>query len=145
MWVDQRGSEVLQAPECRRLLAVAAKHGLVGRLAVSEEDGPPIVRPVCFAYDTRHGHAIILRLGEGSLAKLVENQVVTFEVDHLDPRRGEAWSILVRGLAFLPAVEQAAELSETGPIPLVPEPGDHIVVIRIGHTSGRRFPLVKTA
>lgn len=145
MWLDQRGSEILQPSECRRLLALAAKQGVVGHLAVSHETGPPVVRPVCFGYDARHGHTIVLRLGEGTLAKLVVGEVVTFEVDHVDADRGVAWSVLVRGLATLPGVEQTARLSDTGPIPLVPEPGETIVLVRVGLISGRRFPLADSA
>src|SRR5271166_1471007 len=58
MWIDQRGSEVLGAPECHRLLALAAKEVGYGRLAVSRE-GAPVVVPVNFAW---HEHQVLVRL-----------------------------------------------------------------------------------
>ena len=45
MWIDARGSEVLDAPECQRLLAIGAKEGLHGHLGIAL-DGAPLVLPV---------------------------------------------------------------------------------------------------
>ena len=66
MWIDQRGSEVLTEAECHQLLAIAAKEGAIGRLAVSVSGaGAPIVVPVNFAVQD---HQILIRIGAGTLA-----------------------------------------------------------------------------
>ncbi len=136
MWIDQRGSEVLTVPECHRLLAVAAKEGEIGRLAVSGE-GAPIVVPVNFAV---HDRQVVVRVGSGTLADSVIGHLVAFETDDLDRATGQAWSVLVRGLAS--AAKQTGTLDPSHlPHPLVPTPGHTIVVVRPDVVSGRRFSL----
>lgn len=136
MWIDQRGSEVLTAPECQRLLAVAAEQRKIGRLAVSGE-GAPIVVPVNFAV---HDRQVLIRIGAGSLADSVSGRLVAFETDDLDRASGQAWSVLVRGLASM--VEPSAALDPSHlPRPLVHTPGHTIVVVRPDVVSGRRFRL----
>jgi len=136
MWIDQRGSEVLTVPECHRLLAVAAKEGGIGRLGVSGE-GAPIVVPVNFAV---HDRQVLIRVGSGALADSVSGRLVAFETDDLDRVSGQAWSVLVRGLA-----SRAEPTDPSGPghlpRPLVPIPGDTILVVRPDVVSGRRFTL----
>jgi hypothetical protein len=139
MWIDQRGSDILPIPECFRLLALAAKEDHVGRLAVA--DGPtPLVVPVNFTY---HDKSVLVRLGPGRLSELVRNCLVTFEVDRVEPDRGQAWSVLVHGLAspLAPGVSGLGAL----PRPFVPEPGDEVLIIRADVVSGRRFSLVARA
>ena len=48
MWIDERGSEVLMIPECRRMLALGAKQGRHGHLGIPQE-GAPLVLPVDYA------------------------------------------------------------------------------------------------
>ena len=48
MWIDAKGSTVLPAPECLRLLALSAKAGGIGRLGVAT-DHAPVVIPVNFS------------------------------------------------------------------------------------------------
>ncbi|HUY23487.1 MAG TPA: pyridoxamine 5'-phosphate oxidase family protein [Acidimicrobiales bacterium] len=136
MWVDQRGSEIIPLPECLRLLAMAAKQGAVGRLAVSREQAP-LVQPVNFAYRDRR---ILLRLGRGAMATAATGGLVAFEVDHLDRNGGAAWSVLVRGLAV--AVDEAdPAAADVAALPLVPSPGDVVLAIRLDVVTGRRFML----
>ena len=134
MWLDQRGSEVLETPECHRLLAVAAKEIGYGRLAVSRE-GAPVVVPVNFTW---HERQVLFRLAEGFLSSLVPGNLVGFEVDRVDHEAATAWSVLARGLATEidgPDGPSAA----LWPHPLVPRPGDRLFVLRPDVVTGRRF------
>lgn len=147
MWIDERGSQVLGASECRRLLAVGAKRRLHGHLGVPVERqwrGPdageqvaPLVLPVDYAFD---GHSVIVRVGEGLFDRLV-GRLVAFQVDGVDDRarlapdeRERPWSVLVRGLA----TEVDRPLPDpTLPLPEVAEPGRRLVQIRPDVVTGR--------
>ena len=139
MWIDAKGSDVLPLPECRRLLALAAKDGLVGRLAVSTDQAPEMI-PVNF--EIVEGQ-VVVRLGAGSFSRLAAGHLVAFEVDHVDPEDATAWSVLVRGLATLDELPGPSELAG-GPRPLVPEPGAMLLVVRPDVVTGRRFALPAT-
>jgi uncharacterized protein len=137
MWIDQRGSEILNVPECLRLLAVAAKDDHIGRLAVNDSETPLVV-PLNFAM---HDRGVLIRIGPGRLSEMVPGSLVTFEVDHVDPEGAEAWSVLIRGLAS--ALDPGDPPQGVGvPQPLVPDPGEMIIFIRPDVVTGRRFPLV---
>jgi len=138
MWIDQRGSEILAAPECLRLLAVAAKEDHIGRLAVTEELSPLVV-PLNFTY---HDKEILLRIGPGRLSELVPGSMVSFEVDCVEPDHGHAWSVLIRGLASALTQSHALFGAADLPQPFVPNPGDVMLIIRADVITGRRFPLV---
>lgn len=138
MWIDQRGSEVLSEPECLRLLALAAKGGYVGRLAVSGSAGQaPIVQPVNFAF---HEHRVLVRLGGDHMAQAASEALVAFEVDSIERENGVAWSVLVRGLATH-LTEADPALDEPGPHPLVPIAGEKLFAVRLDVVTGRRFAL----
>jgi hypothetical protein len=134
MWIDQRGSEILPAPECLRLLALAAKEGHIGRKAVN---GPqsPLVIPLYFAF---HDNGIRVRIGPGGLSEVVPGSLVSFEVDRVQHDDDQVWSVLVQGLASPLATCDAADL----PNPLVPTPGAVTLFIRPDVITGRRSPLV---
>lgn len=134
MWMDAKGSIVLPIPECRRLLALAAKEGRVGRLGVAT-DRAPVVVPVNF---TLHGGLVLARVGTGYLSRAAAGQLVAFEVDEVDEDTASAWSVLVRGLATLIESPTVAEFEAAGE-PLVPEPGDNVLTIRPDTLTGRRF------
>jgi hypothetical protein len=136
MWIDQRGSEVLTEAECHQLLALAAKEGAIGRLAVSGS-GAPIVVPVNFAVQD---HQILIRIGAGTLADLAIGHLVAFEIDERHPASGRAWSVLVRGLASMVETTTVRDPSQL-PHPLVQTPGDTVLAIRPDVVSGRRFSL----
>ncbi len=138
MWIDQRGSEILPVPECLRLLAVAAKENRVGRLAVSGDQAPVVV-PLNFTFFDRR---LLVRIGPGGLSESVPGSLVAFEVDRVEPDRGLAWSVLVRGLASLPAPGDSFAGATALPQPWVPDPGGEILVIRPDVVTGRRFGLV---
>ncbi|MGA2521845.1 MAG: pyridoxamine 5'-phosphate oxidase family protein [Acidimicrobiales bacterium] len=137
MWVDQRGSEIISLNECLRLLAMAAKRGAVGRLAVSRQEAP-LIQPVNFAYRDRR---VLVRLGSGAMESAAIGGLVAFEVDDLDREAGRAWSVLVRGLAV--ALDEPERLGDAhvAPVPLVPSPGDTMLAIRLDVVTGRRFRL----
>jgi hypothetical protein len=65
---------------------------------------------------------------------------VAFEVDHVDPEGGTAWSVLVRGLATLVESPSREEL-QAAAHPLVPEPGDMLLIVRPDIVSGRQFQI----
>ncbi len=137
MWLDQRGSEILTENECRRLLALAAKEIHLGRLAVPDVQAPLLV-PLNF---TVHDNFVLVRIGPGRLSELASGSLVAFEVDHVEPRPGQAWSVLVRGLAS-PVAPGETPPDAWMPQPWVPEPGEQILAIRPDIVTGRRFRLV---
>jgi uncharacterized protein len=136
MWIDQRGSEILQWPECLRLLALAAKEDQFGRLAVNDGESPLVV-PLNFTF---HDRAIVVRIGPGRIWELVPGALVAFEVDRVEPDLAVAWSVLVRGLASMLAPDDA--LAGQVPVPWVPEPGEGVISIRPDVVTGRRFRLI---
>ncbi len=140
MWTDQRGSEVLFLAECRRLLALAAKEGLTGRLGIPTQQAP-IIQPVNFAY---HQEQIVVRLGSGHMADSISGAHIAFEVDHVNHKTHTAWSVLVRGLATPLEESKNRASSKFSPTPLVPVPGETVFVVRLDVVTGRRFPLRKT-
>jgi hypothetical protein len=143
MWIDQRGSEILPAPECQRLLALAAKDGVIGHVAVSDEPAP-LVLPLNFAV---HDGAVLVCIGPGQMSEKIPGAIVSFEVDRLEPDNGpepaRAWSVVLQGLASTLAADAAG--AATLPHPLVPEPGDLLLTIRPDVVTGRRFPVVPAA
>jgi hypothetical protein len=137
MWIDAKGSTVLPVPECKRLLALAAKEGRIGRLGVAT-DQAPIVVPVNF---TLYRSLVLARVGAGYLSQAAAGQLVAFEVDEVDETTGRAWSVLLRGLATLVENPTETELSAAAE-PLVPEPGDMVLTVRPDILTGRRFNIL---
>lgn len=128
-WIDERGSEVLEAPECRRLLALGAKEGRHGHVAVAEAD-TPVVLPV--DYTVYQGDIVVL-VGEGLFHRL-DGRLVAFQVDGTD---GQLWSVLAQGLA---AESHDPEAAAHLPHPHVARPGRRVIRIRTDVLSGRRVP-----
>lgn len=129
-------------PECRRLLAVAAKERRHGHLGVPK-DAAPLVLPLDFAV---HGSDVVLRIGEG-LFHQVDARLVAFQVDGVTQTGGvegeesETWSVLVQGLAM----EDGQNVPTTHvPHPEVIEPGERVVRIRADLVTGRRFATAPT-
>lgn len=131
---------MLPRSECLRLLAVAAKQDAVGHLGFAVEgapDQPPVVVPVNFRV---HEGDVYLRVGQGLLSRSADGHLVAFEVDQIDRTAGLAWSVLLRGLARL-VTSPDHRLLEAAARPLVPEPGDEVMVLRPDILTGRRFGL----
>jgi uncharacterized protein len=139
MWIDQRGSEVLSRPECLRLLAMAAKEDHVGRLAVADLHAPLVV-PLNFTF---HERLVFVRIGPGRVSELAPGSLVAFEIDKVAPSRGEAWSVLLQGLASTVATGEIPVMKM--PRPWVPEPGDQVISVRPDVVSGRRFRLIDSS
>ena len=138
MWIDERGSEVLLLPECRRLLALAAKQHRHGHLGIPTGTAP-VVLPLDFGVQNNQ---VILQVGEGLLGR-IQGRLVAFQVDNstggtswtdVDPEG--RWSVLVRG----PATEiELGSVSSGLPEPRVAEPGHRLVQVRPDVVTGRRI------
>ena len=135
MWIDQRGSEILSRSECLRLVATGAHQGLVGRLGISRP-GAPLVLPLSFAFVDG---AVVVCLGPGRTAEVVTGALVAFETDRVDPASGEAWAVLVRGLATELSADEVARSAGALPHPRVANPGNRFIRIRPDVVTGRRF------
>jgi hypothetical protein len=96
-----------------------------------------VVVPVNFSI--RDGE-VVIRTGVGFLSTTGAGRLVAFEVDHVDPEGGTAWSVLVRGLATLVESPSREEL-QAAAHPLVPEPGDMLLIVRPDIVSGRQFQI----
>jgi hypothetical protein len=138
MWIDERGSEVLDLPECRRLLALGAKRHHHGHLGIPT-DSAPLVLPVDYAVHDSH---VLLQIGERLLDR-VDGRLVAFQVDYpsdgLAPDGGSPegrWSVLVRGLA---SATDRATAGVPFPEPRVAEPGHRLVLVRGDVVTGRRL------
>lgn len=135
MWIDERGSEVLPIGECRRLLALGAKHHLHGHLGVPTL-GAPLVLPVDYSVD---GEDIVLQIGNGLFGRVID-RLVALQVDATSDGQqgteaGTRWSVLVRGLAS----ESKRVTEGHRPRPRVAEPGHHLVRIRSDVITGRQI------
>jgi nitroimidazol reductase NimA-like FMN-containing flavoprotein (pyridoxamine 5'-phosphate oxidase superfamily) len=137
MWIDQRGSHVVERPECARLLALGS--GGVGRIGLVVE-GQPVIVPL--NYRIVDGD-VVVRVGPGTILATIRDggAIVAFEVDHTPVGDDSVWwSVLVQGLArTVTDPERVASLRAKTPIPAIPEPGEVFVRIRTEVLSGRRF------
>jgi uncharacterized protein len=80
-------TETLDRSECLDLLATET----VGRVALSA-NALPTVLPVRFRLLGDH---VVFRT-----AQVAPRNVVAFQVDHIDPRSHEGWSVVVTGVAL---------------------------------------------
>lgn len=83
----------LSRDECFELLRTQP----VGRLAVTSDDGPPIVLPVNFVLQ---GEAIVIRSDHGLKLQLLRRQAVSFQADFIDPFHRTGWSVLAHGIGY---------------------------------------------
>ncbi len=122
----------LDESACWTLLRTAA----VGRLAIVVNHRPEIF-PINFVVD----HAtVVFRTAEGTKLDWGAGRDVAFEVDGHEPEVGEAWSVVVKGLAR--EVMQMYEALEALELPLFPwhaSSKPHIVRIEPDAITGRRF------
>jgi len=138
MWIDERGSEVLPLPECRRLLATAAKRHYHGHLGIPTDDAPVVV-PLDFGV---HDDDVILQVGEGLFDK-INGRLVALQVDNAAVSLSRSgvetegwWSVLVRGLV----TEGDATSDGVGlPHPRIAEPGHRVMHLRSDVVTGRRI------
>ncbi len=128
----ENGLELLTEEECRALLCTES----VGRIAVSV-GALPAIFPVNY---TVVDDDVVFLTAEGlKLRAALENTVVGFEVDSLDPALDYGWSVLLVGVAReVPAAEQ----EQFGPVRVSPWAGGdrtHLVRIHPEMISGRRI------
>ena len=123
---------VLDESACWALLRAAD----VGRLAIVVNYRPEIF-PINYVVD----HAtVVFRTAEGTKLDWSAGRDVAFEVDGYEPESGEAWSVVVKGLAR--EVKQMYEALEALELPLFPwfeSSKPHIVRIEPEEITGRRF------
>lgn len=135
----QLNTEILSESECWELLG----HAEVGRLAV-DIAGQPDIFPINFVVDKS---GIVFRSAAGTkLAGAVLNEFVAFEIDGYEPHDRVAWSVVVKGKAFL--VERMQDVFDAEDLPLFPwlswaQP--NFVRIEPTMVTGRRFHIVDAA
>jgi uncharacterized protein len=133
MEVDRNGLEVLGRDACLRLLATAT----LGRVGISS-GALPSVLPANFRFD---GRQILIRTGVGTkLDAAVDNAVVAFEVDEIDPVEHTGWSVMVTGVAC--ELTDPRELAAAQVPPLArwaPGGEDRVIAISTELVSGRRI------
>ncbi|MFC4563742.1 pyridoxamine 5'-phosphate oxidase family protein [Nocardiopsis mangrovi] len=130
---DTAGLEILDRPECLRLLAKAS----LGRVVFTDR-ALPAVLPVGY---TVHGTDIVIRTSPRSvLARATRDSVVAFEADDFDAAHGTGWSVAVLGTGR--AVTDPAEEAELAALPL-PDwahgARPHFIRIEATMVSGRRL------
>jgi nitroimidazol reductase NimA-like FMN-containing flavoprotein (pyridoxamine 5'-phosphate oxidase superfamily) len=125
---DDISLERLSREECFQLLATMS----IGRVAVAQPGGAPLVLPVNFAVE---GDVIVLRTDPGSKLDALRQHPASFQVDLIDPVRRTGWSVLVQGISY-----------ETSPASVEVESWDggpkaHWIRIFPGAITGRRLRL----
>lgn len=112
----------------------------VGRMAVAIKNQPDIF-PINFVVDRG---AVVFRTAEGTkLAAALLGQGVAFEADGYDPEAGEAWSVVIKGVAV--EIENMYEMFDALDLPLFPwHAGSkhRFVRIQVEEITGRRFHVV---
>jgi nitroimidazol reductase NimA-like FMN-containing flavoprotein (pyridoxamine 5'-phosphate oxidase superfamily) len=134
MRLDHGGLEILDAEECRSLLAATP----LGRIVFTDR-ALPAVQPV--NYVLADGD-VVIRTSPGSrLATAAGDAVVAFEIDDFDTASRTGWSVVVVGRAR--AATGTAELDALRALPLqtwAPGEHDHFIRIHPQLISGRRIP-----
>ncbi|GAA1563738.1 pyridoxamine 5'-phosphate oxidase family protein [Actinomadura kijaniata] len=131
MSVDRSGMEVLDAAECRALLA----SGLIGRIVFTDR-ALPAVQSVNYALVDDH---VIIRTTESSrLATAAHGAVVAFEIDDFDPAFRTGWSVVVVGRTerVPPASPDLARLRAPPLWPWAPGDRDHYIRVRCEMVTG---------
>lgn len=131
--VELDGLEVLSRTECLHLLSTEQ----LGRVGVSFGALPAIL-PVNYAL---LGDNIVFRSAPGTkLTAALEETVVAFEVDAVEPDRTAAWSVMVVGRSEWLANRAALKEAQRLPLhPWAPGSRDYFVRITPQRISGRRY------
>lgn len=130
---DHRGSEVLTAEECDRLLEETP----IGRVAFLL-DGEPQILPVNYRLD--HG-SIVIRTTDGSKIEAAEmHHRFGFEIDHWDPESRSGWSVVAHGSGEV--INDAEEIGRLEGLGLESwaegEVSDLWIRVRLDDVTGRR-------
>lgn len=112
------------------------RDGAMGRVAMNDPAGP-VVLPVTYVVD---GGTVLFRTTLGSkLTAAEEREPASFQVDHLDPDRGRAWSVLVRGrLEEVTDPDELDRLRALGLHPLAGGTREHFVRVLAASMTGRK-------
>ena len=124
--------ETIDARECLELLI--AHH--IGRLSVVVGD-QPLVFPVNYAMLDRQ---VVFRTDPGTKLHAANRRRVAFEIDGIDPRYHDGWSVLVVGTAR--EERDAVRLRKFAALPLAPWVSGakaHWLYIAGGAITGRRI------
>jgi nitroimidazol reductase NimA-like FMN-containing flavoprotein (pyridoxamine 5'-phosphate oxidase superfamily) len=133
MELDRNGLEVLERPECLRLLSQCT----LGRIAFTS-CALPCVLPINF--HLRDEQILIRTRRGGRLDDALRGAVVAFEVDDVDQVAHAGWSIAVTGVAAEVTDPVEAERAKDEPVERWPQPGpDSLVSISTEMLTGRRL------
>lgn len=124
--------QVLREHACWDLVRQAS----IGRLAVALE-GQPEIFPVNHVVDRG---TVLFRTAIGTKLNAADGQRVAFEVDGVDEKTGEAWSVVLKGRAE--SVSSLDEVIDSYGVPVFAwQRGPKPVFIRVDvdAVSGRRF------
>ena len=121
--------EELDRDECFQLLAQI----VVGRIAVSQPVGSPVVVPVNFVLDR---DTVVCRLDAGATLRELVRSHVSFQADAFDHAHHTGWSVLLQGVAFEVADGEIGDLLLE---PWAPGAKDHWVRIVPASVTGRRL------
>lgn len=98
----------LPREECLRLLA----SNRFGRLAVSNGERAPVIRPVNYIFD-EPSQSVVFRTSRGSkLHALLRSVEASFEIDGIDEDARTGWSVIVQGRTGI--VKNPSELRRLG-------------------------------
>lgn len=138
MPVSAAGSRVLiemSRAECVQRLAQAG----FGRVAVGLGDGPPVIRPVNYAWDEASYSVVFRTLPGSKLHALTRAPRASFEIDAMDAATKTGWSVTLDGA--VERVTSPAEIRRLERLGLDTWLGSrdaHWVRIRAGTVRGRR-------
>ena len=131
--------EVLDREQCVALMETVR----VGRL-VFTEGALPAVQPVNFRL--YKGDVVMRVAGGGKLAAALDQCVVAFQTDELDPDLRAGWSVTVVGHADLVLdIDELVEMSGIWLQPWVGGRREHVVRVRSERVTGRRLGASWTA
>jgi len=130
---EQRLLEVLDGPECHRLLAGA----VIGRLAYTE-GALPAIQPVHF---TLYRDRVLIPTSAGSkVAAASRGAVVAFETDEFDAASRTGWNVTVVGSAqVISAPADVAVLDRLGAVAWAPAEVPCYIAIDTTLVRGRRI------
>lgn len=128
--------EVLSEDECTRLLQGQS----LGRIAIVV-DGRPQIFPVNYAFQEG---VVVFRTSAGWKLEHAPLTYVAFEIDHLDPKGREGWSVMVHGHAreITGAIDPLSErLRRVDISPAPPGTRNEWLAVYADEITGRRFSL----
>lgn len=129
------GLEVMADAECVKQLRL---HDL-GRLAVVDRDGRPLIFPVNYFFDEG---VVVFRTAPGTKLDVAPGAHACFEIDGLDREAGSGWSVMVKGIAHDITEPRSAPTGrmKLWPVnPAAPGSREHWVGIWANEITGRKF------